>query len=1532
MLVSWAAAEAPIPRAVLATATNSQEAFMTRVLCKATCARLPALAFLIFATASGTRAATTYNWFGPSGPAAPWSVPVLWSPAGMPGTGDTANIATLPLGDRSVLYDYVGPAVTLASLTVNDAPSFTVPSLLMSANNLSATTEYVGNSTAFPGALGGGWFQQLGGVNTVGAGGLYLGFTGADFGGYDLGGTASVAGNVTIANSSGTGYGLLQVYNSGALAVSGTIVAYQGGSVAFSGGTINAAALNFNGVPSRLNWTGGTLNITSATAFDSAAAGTSTSAAFGSSRTLGSGQTLKISGNETLGGTGSFALSVNSGGLNNVVGDLYVNALGSLTINTGGTATENALLIGNNSVTSAHVIASGTNAKIQAATSIHVGNSGLGDMTVSGGASVSAANAFQVGPYVGSTGTLHVSGTNSVVQGAWYVWAGWNGQGTITVDTGGTVTSPGDLSLAVQPNSQGTVNINGGGTITVASAYVGGNWANAVGGLGVLNVNKDVNGVGTLNVSGALEIVSSASANRLNLAGGTINTGGLNLHGTPSLLNWTSGTLNINSSVTFDSAAAATSTGAALGSAKGLTSGQTLKLTGDETLGGTGAFALTLDGGTNTVTGILYVNTLGNLTVNTGTVSTSSVRIGPNAGSNSSITVNGGTLSAAGNQIVVGYDGTGTLNQSSGAVSITGGQRLVIGNNPGSIGFYNLSGGSFMNSGSSEWVGSSGTGTLTQTGGTNTMDGVYGLNVGAFSGASGTFTISAGTTSIFSNATIGGSATNGVGGTGVLNVSGTGGVTIGGTLIVYNTPGSKVNLTGGTMNTSALNFNGTPALLNWIGGTLNITSDVTFDSAAASTSTSAAFGPSLALGSGQTLKITGSETLGGSGAFALTVNSGSTHLVTGDLVVNHTGSLTINSGGSATTQNTLWVGEHAALTTMVAVSGSGATMQSAELVIGTTGRGNLSVDAGAVVTSSGPMVLGDSATGIGTATISGTSSKIQPSQFQIGRIGQGTLTVNSGGRAEPTGGTAPSFFLGLENGGQGTLVVNSGGRAYTPSNVHVGYGAGGTGQVTVAGALQADVAVRVGRLGTGTMDISASGVVTTPLFLIGSQGGGTGTVNVNGGTIMSPQVDVAAATPSSGTMAITAGGAVSTQVFAVGVLSGGVGQATLDGIGSHVTAQGASGNILLVVGQHGQGTLTMTNSASATAPVTEIGEYSDATGQVTISGGAGLQTSQYLSVGTSYNPYSDPPVFVGPAGGQGTLTLNGGGSASAGIQVLTGNNGTVDVTGGGSLAVGNIGAMTPAAGSALVGTGGIVGGTGTIKGTLVNDGGSVQPGFSPGILHVVGDYSQHVGGTLNIEIGGPAGTQYDKLAVTGNLEAGGTLAVSLINGYLPLPAATFGILGGSISGAFSTLNLPTLGGRIVWDSSQLYTSGNLTVSATYYAGDINRDSLVDVADVSAMMTALCDLSKYQTTTGLDNSHLPLVANLTDDNLVNNADLQGLIVVLANGSGGGSLTAVPEPITFILLAPALAAMVCVARTGPRRDFRKAHALNGARTLD
>jgi hypothetical protein len=222
----------------------------------------------------------------------------------------------------------------------------------------------------------------------------------------------------------------------------------------------------------------------------------------------------------------------------------------------------------------------------------------------------------------------------------------------------------------------------------------------------------------------------------------------------------------------------------------------------------------------------------------------------------------------------------------------------------------------------------------------------------------------------------------------------------------------------------------------------------------------------------------------------------------------------------------------------------------------------------------------------------------------------------------------------------------------------------------------------------------------------------------------------------------------------------------------------------------------------------------------------------------------------------------------------------------------------------------------------VNFTGTFSPGFSPAKLTLG---SAVYGGTLDIEIGGLSpGSGYDQLNHIldgGTAQLGGALAVSLINGFTPAAGNSFEIITatGGISGAFTSLSLPALAAPLAWNTNQLYTSGLLSViDSNFLPGDINRDTHVDVADISAMMTALSDLSKYQATPApgkgpLTNQQLLEIADLHTDNLVNNLDVQGLIIYLANNAGalpapgGGSLTAVPEPASLMLLATGLAAL-------------------------
>jgi hypothetical protein len=130
--------------------------------------------------------------------------------------------------------------------------------------------------------------------------------------------------------------------------------------------------------------------------------------------------------------------------------------------------------------------------------------------------------------------------------------------------------------------------------------------------------------------------------------------------------------------------------------------------------------------------------------------------------------------------------------------------------------------------------------------------------------------------------------------------------------------------------------------------------------------------------------------------------------------------------------------------------------------------------------------------------------------------------------------------------------------------------------------------------------------------------------------------------------------------------------------------------------------------------------------------------------------------------------------------------------------------------------GGSVVGTGTITGSVRNNGATFAPGFSPGKITVSGNFIQGANGTLNMEIGGAApGTQYDQLQVSGTATLGGTLNVSSINGFQPAKGATFQlVLAGSFSGTFSTINTTGFTGAVTYSSSGITITVTSTPSPT----------------------------------------------------------------------------------------------------------------------
>ncbi|MGD0137929.1 MAG: NF038122 family metalloprotease [Tepidisphaeraceae bacterium] len=200
-----------------------------------------------------------------------------------------------------------------------------------------------------------------------------------------------------------------------------------------------------------------------------------------------------------------------------------------------------------------------------------------------------------------------------------------------------------------------------------------------------------------------------------------------------------------------------------------------------------------------------FNQTGGNNTIN----GESGLALGEQSGSAGTYLLGGtGALSVTGGNELVGVGGTGTFNQSAGSNTVMGG--LDLGYQTGSSGAYTLGGtGALSVTGAAgaagETIGYNGSGTFTQTGGTNTASGV--LYLGYQTGSSGAYMLSG--AGSFSN---NGNEYVGYNGTGNFNQSGgTNTITGGNSLLIGANPGSTGNYTlsvSGTLSDSGSGVGG----------------------------------------------------------------------------------------------------------------------------------------------------------------------------------------------------------------------------------------------------------------------------------------------------------------------------------------------------------------------------------------------------------------------------------------------------------------------------------------------------------------------------------------------------------------------------------------------------------------------------------------------------------------------------------------------------------------------------------------------------
>jgi hypothetical protein len=276
----------------------------------------------------------------------------------------------------------------------------------------------------------------------------------------------------------------------------------------------------------------------------------------------------------------------------------------------------------------------------------------------------------------------------------------------------------------------------------------------------------------------------------------------------------------------------------------------------------------------------------------------------------------------------------------------------------------------------------------------------------------------------------------------------------------------------------------------------------------------------------------------------------------------------------------------------------------------------------------------------------------------------------------------------------------------------------------------------------------------------------------------------------------------------------------------------------------------------------------------------------------------------------GTFTKSPG-SGTTHIQPAFKNGGTVDVKTG---ILAFDGAFTQTAGatildggaiqnaSSLMIQGGSLSGSGTLTGDVDNSGGTVSPGFSPGVINITGNYTQSASGTLSVEIGGAsAGTDFDVLNIGGTARLAGTLAVSLISSFLPAVGSSFQIMTfAAKNGQFAQyMGLDSGNNRLfgpAYAATNLALTAGLELTATgapivsligrQFTGVVATVTDADTSDTVADLTATIDWGDNSSSTGTVSSDGQGGFNVSGTHTYSDVP-SGLPVSITVSDGGGS---------------------------------------------
>ncbi|MEM7304698.1 MAG: autotransporter domain-containing protein, partial [Pseudomonadota bacterium] len=602
-----------------------------------------------------------------------------------------------------------------------------------------------------------------------------------------------------------------------------------------------------------------------------------------------------------------------------------------------------------------------------------------------------------------------------------------------------------------------------------------------------------------------------------------------------------------------------------------------------------------------------------------------------------------------------------------------------------------------------------------------------------------------------------------------------------------------------------------------------------------------------------------------------------------DLEVGNSGMATLNveDGGLIDTGRNVRIGDNAASTGMVVVTGVNGAFRSTwdvnqDFEVGNNGQGSLSIFDGGLVDVGRDARVADTASAMGEVSVAGVSNGVRSTwdinrDLEIGNSGMATLNISQGGlvavgrnvRVADNGpsigsitvdGSSDGFrstwdisnSLDVGDNGQGTLNILNGGLVNSNNDGRIGDQNGSTGIVTVDGVsngLRSSWTIGddafFGFRGQATLNIQNGGFVSVNDDVrVADRNTSVAIINVTGSnnglnSTWAVGDDLRMGDGGTATLNINMGGRVSSDDAIIGVGGSATGTVNIEGADSRFDVV----DDLTVGASNGDGVLNISDQAVVQSADTFIATSNGATGIINIGNGAApgtLDTTRIVfSSGTAtlnFNHTDNSGAYMFSTDLSSTGSIND--------DFINHTNGFTHFTGDSSLFRGTttINGGTLNLAGMLRGTininAGIFSGDGNINnGTVtVNSGGSLAPGNGLGTLTASAtDFTYNSGSQYLVDVNDAAS---DLLSLSGGGSSvtinGGDVIVS----GSPIVNNTYTIITAPVvSGVFDSVN-----DTLFVDYQLSYDPTNVFLTAT--SSGISPQSLADTRNQRAVANAL----------------------------------------------------------------------------------------------